>query len=1270
MRRRPTAAVLALTMALLCGLLAAITATAPASRAQAAVTPVARALAPAVPKPKAKPAMQRVVRNVRVPAGDEIVTGRGDQDGWHIYAASSGGGWRWQPLASLQPGGVGDERWIGQQCLTGDGRFVVAVVAPWHAQNDEGGRDRGAFAYVVDAHSGAVRPLLAGVSLAYFDPGCGVGGRVALTRFLGSDQQATQVTVADAATGTVAWRRQLTGELTSAVPAGDGGQVIAARGGAVEQFGPAGLPAIVGRVAGQAFDLRPDDSGGVDLLAARPGDHTAAAWRLAGHALMRLGSGTLGTVKLFVGRAGHNAMTGASSTAGGAVSGGLRALASATDTATSKAAASAAEAASLDGGAVLLSGATTTGTVTGVGPRLLAPGLPTEVAAPARALPTAAAVPAANFTTPKCAVPRNDPARQVPQPTAEQVQWAVQEAVHGNLTGQNGRPAGAFNLGLPAYDPSRDFPVSLQVPMQVVEAVLAQESNWAQASWHALPGLAGNPLISDYYGLRNSSGSTIDYDQADCGYGLGQLTDIMTVGAPGVSPATQAKIAVDYEENIAATVQAIAGKWNQLASLGITMNDGQPSHLENWYFAAWAYNSGIHAPDPDGHYGLGWANNPVNPAYPPDRGPFLHDDAGFGLSYGDADHPQDWAYQEKVMGWMEVPLHQPDGSDAYTGTTKQGLYHDYLPRPPLNALCDASNNCDPSYLVCVSIDGQNCAVTGQVSDPCQLNPGDGTPDAEQYHCWWHQHINDEECPGHAEETFGFPPICGMDGWDDLLFPGSEPAAQNPHPPYCGGGVPADAIIVDEEPTGLNLAGCPESPTQWVNRGNFTVQYGTSIPDGAPIGEIDFHQLGAGFGGHLWFTHTYQPGDLQDDVVGTWTPSPGALVPGRYQIEVFVPDTAAAADQAPYTVFTGNGRSVTTTLSQASYGNQWVSIGDYWLQPGASVQLDNRTADGNGISDVAYNAVAFVPETPGVYVSMGDSYSAGEGAPAGPAGYDVGTDDQYDKCHRSPNAYGRQFATLTATYNTGLTNETMKHVACSGAGIQDFYTPYAQNHQKTYPLNPEASQLNQLAGIQANSDVGLITVTISGNDVGFADVLKTCITNYWIPGSGSCKDYYTQNNPNNLDTQIDNLLEEKIQTPLGVTDNLSYLPGLLSDIKATAPHAAIWILTYPKIFDGSCPLNLGNDSGGAAIKASDADWLNQVTGHLDDTIITAAEQVGGVQVLDERDAFAGHEICTSDAWVNGYLWQGNIFNYLPESFHPTTDGYQHEAGEMLASLNVP
>ncbi|MEU9329430.1 hypothetical protein AB0D91_37490 [Streptomyces canus] len=88
----------------------------------------------------------------------------------------------------------------------------------------------------------------------------------------------------------------------------------------------------------------------------------------------------------------------------------------------------------------------------------------------------------AEMETP-CIVKRNDPKRQALQPSANMVEWAVDQAVHGELTVS--RPADWHDTGLSAYTPQGLFPKpSLtgggEIPAQVMLGVLAQESNFKQ----------------------------------------------------------------------------------------------------------------------------------------------------------------------------------------------------------------------------------------------------------------------------------------------------------------------------------------------------------------------------------------------------------------------------------------------------------------------------------------------------------------------------------------------------------------------------------------------------------------------------------------------------------------------------------------------------------------------------------------------------------------------------------------------------------------------
>ncbi|HEV2373144.1 MAG TPA: hypothetical protein VGS19_13335, partial [Streptosporangiaceae bacterium] len=275
---------------------------------------------PAIPAGKARESAPHGVRKAaaslpvhpvrRVAPGDEIVAGRGDSDGWHLYAASAGGGWAWQPLATLAPAGLDPEgeRWIGRQCITGDGRYVVAVVAPWGADNAPAGNDRGGVAYVVDAHTGAVRPLVSGVSLYYFTPSCGAGSTVALTRYLRTDERSTQLVLADAATATVRAVRTLRGQYTSAAPAGGNG-FFAVSGDKVVDLAP-GRSTVAARAPGLPFGLVANAAGGVDYLVGT-GRSTASVWHLGPSGARKAGGGVFSQLALFEGLHGHTVAAGA-----------------------------------------------------------------------------------------------------------------------------------------------------------------------------------------------------------------------------------------------------------------------------------------------------------------------------------------------------------------------------------------------------------------------------------------------------------------------------------------------------------------------------------------------------------------------------------------------------------------------------------------------------------------------------------------------------------------------------------------------------------------------------------------------------------------------------------------------------------------------------------------------------------------------------------------------------------------------------------------------
>ncbi|WP_239393666.1 RHS repeat-associated core domain-containing protein [Frankia sp. CiP3] len=1012
------------------------------------------------------------------PSGDVAVNGWGDGAGYHLEVANESGGWSWRELAVLRPGGRDDSSWLGYQCVSGDGRYAGVAVLSASAANNAQARDRGAVGYAVDLLSGVVRPVATGIGLKYHSPGCGTGDEAAFTFNGDVDQRTTTILTVDLATGSVARRTTVAGQVTSVVPTSQ--EPVGVLGGNLVRLPVDGKPVLLAAVDGAAYDLRPTADGGVAFLSLRDRAPTATVAVERAGQVTTLGSGPGTSVQLFQGRAGHPVLVGAALPQGGGAgvvgvsAGGLP---------------HGATTASLDGHALLGAGTTSDQSAplildTRTRSVLTRPAAPsrartwTAVPPPATAAPSGYATrggpsiqPIVSVTpiaagAPTCAVPRLAENRQVLQPFANQIDWATQLAEQGLLTGSSAqRPAGYANLGLAAYAANSDFPkIALHhptgdtwdsVPRSVYEAILAQESNWSQASWHALPGIAGNPLIADYYGAGGGI-NTINYAAADCGYGVGQVTTGMTAADTTYSANGKTKIAIDYEENIAAGLQVLEKAWNQLYDAGITANGGNPRYLENWYFAAWAYNTGIQPTaqfgnttgctpsptcvGPDGTWGLGWTNNPKNPDYPPNRVPFLRD------TYADAAHPSQWPYQERVMGWMGSPIIR-FGHAAYATPTYHGG-STWLQIPGVDTFCTTDNKCDPNYTNATDPTASFCTLTDR-------------------ECWWHLPATWVSTCATTCATSDYSVAAGS----------TEPAAgADPHPPTCSldtSKVPTTSsgapIIVDESQSQppLNLVGCGSS--NWSQGGTFSYTYGANAA-GDPIGAIDTHQAGAGFGGHILFTHTENGSDPSLVNTGTWTPVLPRLQ--YYKIKIHLPATGASATDVVYKIYPGGGVNPWKIRVNQHWGSeQWVTIGTFAMQNGGYVQLSNTSSDtaygdtDYSNFDVAYDAVAFV--------QMGGTPGTPIGGPPQVIDAPKGSNPAWVQCGCARRTAGDPVDT-----STGYFGQTFTDLATPGRGMPlDFTRTYVS--ALADPAGPNGSAaLNGPFGYGWTFSYNLSTVTDS------------------------------------------------------------------------------------------------------------------------------------------------------------------------------------------------
>ncbi|MGP8302859.1 SGNH/GDSL hydrolase family protein [Streptomyces inhibens] len=228
------------------------------------------------------------------------------------------------------------------------------------------------------------------------------------------------------------------------------------------------------------------------------------------------------------------------------------------------------------------------------------------------------------------------------------------------------------------------------------------------------------------------------------------------------------------------------------------------------------------------------------------------------------------------------------------------------------------------------------------------------------------------------------------------------------------------------------------------------------------------------------------------------------------------------------------------------------------------------------------ASAQLPTATG-YVALGDSYSSGVGA----GSYDTAS----GSCKRSTKAY-------PALWAAAHSPSSFRFTACSGARTGDVVS-------------------GQLAPL--NSSTGLVSISIGGNDAGFADTMTTCA----LQGESACLARIAQ-----ARTYIDNTLPGK-------------LDGVYSAISQKAPAAHVVVLGYPRFYKlgGSCFAGLSEKSR-AAINAA-ADDINGVTAKR------AADH--GFTFADVNATFSGHELCSGSAWLHSVTYP------VDESYHPTAAG---------------
>jgi lysophospholipase L1-like esterase len=304
-----------------------------------------------------------------------------------------------------------------------------------------------------------------------------------------------------------------------------------------------------------------------------------------------------------------------------------------------------------------------------------------------------------------------------------------------------------------------------------------------------------------------------------------------------------------------------------------------------------------------------------------------------------------------------------------------------------------------------------------------------------------------------------------------------------------------------------------------------------------------------------------------------------------------------------------------------------------------------------------------------YAALGDSYASGEGS----FSYLKGTASSSDKCHRATDGYAEQLASQF-TLPLGFP-------ACSGDIITDLY----QSNSATAQLftSPSAGYAREKAQFSTlGPDTQLVTLSIGGNDVGFARVLHDCISGALSDGSYGCQSRDQTSADDNLSYLVNGRPDGcmaffPFADPGNDTDGFCAaepsLEQVYTDITELAPNAAIYVIGYPHLFGTTFNKKGVCDVGGVlgareTIQGSDVEWINSETDNLDQDIQAAVNDAAAatghsITFVDPSSTFAGHGVCDSGTpWINGLKLRFSTNAVEAESFHPNVTGQQ-----MLTNL---
>jgi lysophospholipase L1-like esterase len=204
------------------------------------------------------------------------------------------------------------------------------------------------------------------------------------------------------------------------------------------------------------------------------------------------------------------------------------------------------------------------------------------------------------------------------------------------------------------------------------------------------------------------------------------------------------------------------------------------------------------------------------------------------------------------------------------------------------------------------------------------------------------------------------------------------------------------------------------------------------------------------------------------------------------------------------------------------------------------------------------------------------------------------------------------------------------VACASAGISAMTVA-----QRTF-LGTNPPQLAALA-----PDDRLVLLTLSGDDMGFLNVLRECVKlSFTLPWGSPCAEHYGG------------------KPAAALTAEAPKIARLLVAIRLGAPYARIVVVGYPDLFPPS-----GGCWPAVPITDGDIGYMRAFEGRLN-AMLALAARAADATFVDTYTPTAGHDFCRPESVRDV---EGLVPGSLTLPFHPNSRGQAAVAAAVLAAV---